>query len=110
MRARVLGSLQTVHRPQITWVTVIPEASSSQGESVARRHLLKLAQDNVYGDPTLVVLRSDNPVSALSSLASDHDLLVLGMHRSIDGKRVFGEFNITLLRQTEVATLLIGGR
>lgn len=91
-------------------MTVIPEASSVQGEAVARRHLLQLAQDNVYGDPTLMVVRNDDTVSALTSLAEDNDLLVLGMHRSTNGKRVFGDFNVALLKQTRIATLLIGGR
>jgi hypothetical protein len=109
MRARVMGSLQTARRPQITWVTIIAEDTPPALEAQARRHLLALAQDNVYGDPTLLVVKSDNPVEALAGLAEDHDLVILGMHRSETGTRVFGEFNLTVLERTRTATLLIGG-
>lgn len=109
MRARVLGSLQTDATPQITWVTVIPQETSAQAEAQTRRHLLKLARDNVYGDPTLLVLRDDNPVAALAKQCANHELLVLGMHRSGDGQRLFGEFNTSLVDQTHIATLVISG-
>lgn len=109
MRARVLGSLQTDATPQITWVTVIPQETSAQAEAETRRHLLKLARDNVYGDPTLLVLRDDNPVNALAKQCENHELLVLGMHRSGDGQRLFGEFNTALVQQTEIAALVISG-
>jgi amino acid transporter len=109
MRARVLGSLQTKNRPQITWVTIVPEGTSAATEAQARRHLHQLAQDNVYGDPILEIVQSDDPASTIARLASEHDLLVLGMHRAENGKRVFGEFNSVLLQKTDTATLLIGG-
>lgn len=109
MRARVLGSLQTARRPQITWVTILPEDTEAQAEVQCRRRLLQLAQDNVYGDPILEIVRSNDPLSTLAELATHHDLLVLGMHRSENGKRIFGEFNSALLRKTEGATILIGG-
>ncbi len=109
MRARVLGSLQTARRPQITWITIISPETSLAEEAQTRRHLLALAQDNVYGDPTLMILRSDDPVASLAKLSSEHDLLVLGMHRSADGRRIFGKFNTQLLQKTDCATLLIGG-
>gem|GEM_PF-242879 len=109
MRARVLGSLQTASTPQITWVTVIPPDSSSEQEAATRRYLLKLARDNVFGDPHLEVLRDSDPVAALSKLADEHELLVLGMHRTEAGKRLFGDFNARVLAQSKVATLLIGG-
>lgn len=109
MRARVLGSLQTRSRPQITWVTVVPEDASPALEAQTRRHLLRLAQDNVFGDPTVEVLRSNKPVEEIARVASSSDLLVLGMHRAKDGQRSFGEFNTQLIESTELATLIIGG-
>lgn len=109
LRARVLGSLQTARRPQITWVTVVAENTSAALEAQTRRHLLAIAQDNVYGDPTLLVLRSDKPVETIRDLCSDHDLLVLGLHRNDAGVRVFGDFNLALLETTETAALIIGG-
>lgn len=109
MRARVMGSLQTAGRPQITWVTVIAEQAPAQLEAQARRHLLALAQDNVFGDPTILIIKSDDPVSAISELANEHDLVVLGLHRSERGMRIFGEFNLAVLERTQTAALLIGG-
>lgn len=108
MRARVLGSLHTHARPEITWVTVVPSAATKEQENQANRRLLGLAQDNVYGDPLLRVERSDDPVAAITALCEEHDLLVLGLHRDEEGKRLFGSFNSQLLAHTEVATLLIG--
>ena len=109
MRARVLGSLHTDAAPQITWVTIIPTDTTELGEAQTRRYLLQLARDNVYGDPTLLVVRDDNPIEALATLADDHELLVLGMHRSSDGKRLFGDFNTAVVERTTIATLIIGG-
>lgn len=110
MRARVLGSLQTASRPQITWVTVIEPGATAAQEADSRRLLLQIARDNVYGDPMLTVVRHADPVEAIAKLAAAHDLLVLGMHRNDDGKRRFGEFNASLAQRTTVATLMIAGR
>lgn len=104
-----MGSLQTAGRPQITWVTVIAEDTPAPQEAQARRHLLNLAQDNVFGDPTLLVLKSNDPVGAISELATSHDLIVLGMHRAENGTRVFGEFNLAVLERTQIAAMLIAG-
>ncbi len=109
MRARVLGSLQTQGRPEITWVTVIPPSDTAESEAQTHRKLLSLARDNVYGDPVLKVLRSESPIEALAEMAAEHELLVLGMHRGDDGKRLLGSFNTALLAHTEVAALVISG-
>lgn len=108
MRARVLGSLHTHSRPEMTWVTVIPSSATKDEESQANRRLLGLARDNVYGDPRLRVQRSDDPVTTIAALAEEHDLLVLGLHRDEEGKRLFGSFNSRVLEKSECATLLIG--
>lgn len=109
MRARVLGSLQTQGRPEITWLSIIPASDTKESEATSHRKLLAIARDNVYGDPILKVVRSDHPIDALVQVAADHELLVLGMHRGRDGKRLFGSFNTAVLAKTQIATLLIGG-
>ena len=92
-----------------TWVTVIPASESQENEALTHRKLLTIARDNVYGDPILRVVRSDDPIAALAEVAKEHELLVLGMHRGQDGKRLIGAFNTALLSATNVAALLIGG-
>ena len=108
MRARVLGSLQTVRSPEVTWVTVISEGASDTEEAQVRRNLLALAQDNMYGSPTLMVERSDQPTERIAQIAAQHDLLVLELHRTANGQRGFGDFNSSLLEKTTTATLVIG--
>lgn len=107
LRARLLGSLGRGLGSDTTWLTALkPDANEAKlGER--RRALTQLAQDTTGRDPAVEVVRADDPVEPIVERSAEHDLLVLGLQRDKQGRRIFGQFALRVVTGAKCATILI---
>ncbi len=106
LRARLLGSLGRSGLRRVTFLRILPPGTGERERRHAEHTLRTFADEETRGSPNAEVLLSDDVVSALSTVAGEGDLLVLGLQRH-RGKRLFGEVALQVARQSRSATLLI---
>ncbi len=110
VRARLLGSLVRTGLTDITWITVVPEGAPEHREVEARRTLERVAADQSHARSSVEVVRSDDAAGAIADRADDHDLLVIGLQKDQEGRRVFGSFAAKIAAGTSSAILFISRR
>lgn len=108
LRARLLSSLQRGGTCLITFLRILPAASSDAECERARRDLVHFAQDEVSGVVEVEVVRDDRVQEEVVRRAVEFDLLVLGLQRQSRRKRVFGRVALEVVRNTSCATVMIG--
>jgi basic amino acid/polyamine antiporter, APA family len=110
LRARVLGSICRTTARQVTFVTVLPAASSDARAEEVRRSILDIADVHVPDRSTVTVLRHDDPVAALLDEARNHDLMILGLQSSRWRKKIFGQIALRMAREAPCATIMVSNR
>jgi hypothetical protein len=106
LRARLLGSLHRGAPRVVTFVRIMKSGTSEEDLRDAERRLLQFAEVEAPGKPEVRVVASDDVVAALTAMASDYDLVVLGMQR-VKGRRAFGRVALTVAARTATATIML---
>jgi len=110
LRARVLASLCRASPRELTFVSVVaPDASKDEVEE-ATMQLGKVSEMRIPGTIHKKLLRSDDARAALLAEAQNHDLMLLGLKEVGWGKRVLGDFTLSLANEAPCATLLLSRR
>ena len=109
LRARVLGTLCREQPREIVFMTVVPAAADDDEVKAARRATKRLAAMKIPVKPTVEVVRSDDPASAILAASERFDLLLLGL-RSRSGRKMLGSFNRRLAFEARCAVMLLSRR
>ncbi len=110
LRARVLSSICRDATREVTFVRVLPADADEDAAADALRAISQLAEVKVRGRPRVEVIRHDDPVRALLDLCAEHDLVVLGLHRSTWGRRGFGSFALRIAGEAACPAILLSRR
>jgi amino acid transporter len=105
LRARVLGTLCREAKREVVFLTVVPTAASEEDLATALRQVMKIPMT-----AKAEVIRSDDPASAILDEATRSDLLVLGLRRSRQGRKMLGSINRKLSREAACAVMLLSRR
>jgi hypothetical protein len=92
LRARVLGSLGRLGSPEVTYLRVVPSATTEASLRRAQRALTRLTEGRSQGDAHAEVVRSDAPLEEILTHAADADLMILGLQRVSRQEKMFGTF------------------
>jgi nucleotide-binding universal stress UspA family protein len=110
LRSRLLSSLN-LSGPlscEIRFLMILPESASDEAVERERRRLDSLAHDEVpSANLSIRVERSGRIVSAISAMAEQSDLLVLGLQRFGRHRKLFGPVTSAILQQTHCPTIMI---
>ena len=109
-RARLLGSLCRTGEREVTFLQVLPETATDLQCERARRRLAQFAEEEVPTQVSAQVLRSNTILEEITQIASDYDLLVLGLERVGRDRRRFGRLAPMLAQNIACATLMISRR
>jgi amino acid transporter len=110
LRARLLATLCRELPREIVFVTVVPAAAPEATVAEATRMLTRLAAMKLPVAPAVEVLRGDDIGAAVVAAAAGHDVLVLGLHRSRQGRKTMGDINRMIAFQAPCAVLLLARR
>jgi basic amino acid/polyamine antiporter, APA family len=109
LRARLLGSLCRGTARSVTFARILPCSAGAERVAESERSLRRVAEEEAPGQASTRVVQSDDLVGALVQLASEHDLLVLGIQR-LKGRRAFGRVALAAAARNPAATILISRR
>jgi hypothetical protein len=110
LRARLLATLCREMPREIVFVTVVPAAADAAAVADARRTVSRLATMKLPAEPAIEVLRDDDVGAAIVAAAAQHDVLVLGLHRSRQGRKTMGAINRKIAFEAPCAVLLLARR
>lgn len=110
LRARLLGSLATQHDIRVTYLRVVPAGTSQPRMESIERGLRVLAADELRGMAEVRVIDSDDAAGAVTEQIQQHDLTIMGLHRSSDQPKAFGAFTIKVARNTDRPLIMINHR
>lgn len=110
LRARFLGTLCRELPREIVFVTVVAANASDDTVASASRALTKLSTMRIPVQPSVQVIRSDDPAAAILAEAARSDLLILGLGRSRQGRKRLGAFNRNLAFDAACAVVLLSRR
>lgn len=110
LRARLLATLCRELPRELVFLSVIPEKSTDDELATAVKALKRLADMNIPGTPTLEVVRSGDPGAAILASAARCDLVVLGMRRSRQGKKMLGSINRRVVAEAACAVMVLSRR
>jgi amino acid transporter len=110
LRARLLGTLCRELPREIVFLTVVPTSADDEAVASSVRAVTKLSAINIPVKPTVSVVRSDDPAAAILAEAAHFDLLILGLRRSRQGRKVLGAFNRNLAFDAPCAVILLSRR
>lgn len=109
--ARLLGSICRTGNPEITFLRVVPEATGPDELERIRASLKVFAGDQLpYGRFNLKVEKSDDVAGAIKDMASDSDLVILGLRRLGRRKKSIGELALQIARAMDCPLLMISRR
>jgi len=107
LRARILGSLQYMGIDQIAFLQILPENSSEESLSRARKRLLRLAEDERIESAGIIVKPSNHPIDEIIRQAGENDLLILGLQRLGRRRKMIGAVVRRIAANTECGLILI---
>jgi len=107
LRARLLASLWRNNIRQISFLRILEEKVKAQAMEKIRVKLTRIAREEVPGAPEVVVVQSDDVFETIIEHATESDLVILGLQRLKDGRRVFGELALRVARETHCAIIMI---
>jgi nucleotide-binding universal stress UspA family protein len=107
LRARLLSSLYRSAPRQITYLRVVPEATSQRAFDNIQRELQRFAQDEVHAVSEALVIRSNDPLQTIIEHAKQSHLILLGLQRPGTEKRIFGNLPLTVAEQSDCAIIMI---
>ncbi len=99
--ARLLGSLSRSSKRQVNFVRIVPEDTNDIRHQAATRHLRRLAHDLCDHYESAEVIRSNDAIETVAEAAKDCDLLVLGVQRIGKGRKLFGNFVLSIARRVD---------
>ncbi|GIW78932.1 MAG: amino acid transporter [Gemmatales bacterium] len=104
--ARLLGSLTRTIEREITFLTVVPEGTSSGECRRLRKQMAREFLDLCPANADVQVAASNDVIETITTAASGTDLVILGIQR-FGKRRVFGQLTIELARRLDCPILLI---
>jgi len=107
LRARVLGSLWRASQPEIVFVQIMPEHTSETDKLKSEARLHRFASRIIPGDTTQEVILCDDVPTKLISLASESDLLILGLGKPGPTNTTFGNLPIRIAKETKIGLIYI---
>jgi hypothetical protein len=108
--ARLLGSLSRKPKRQVTFLRVVPTGTSLRRWRRIRRDLDRMARDNVSGRCEREVIKSDDPVAAITRRAEECGLVILGVQRIGPRQKLFGRFTRQIAQRTRCPIIVISRR
>ena len=109
-RARLLGSLCRTGKREVTFLQVLPEHASDFQCDRAQRRLTQYANEEVPTRADALVVRHNKPLEAITDMANNHDLTILGLERIDKNRRQFGQLAPALAQNITCATIMISRR
>ena len=109
-RARLLGSLCRTGKREVTFLQVLPEHISDFQCDRAQRRLTQFANEEVPTRVDALVVRHNKPLEAITDMANNHDLAILGLERIDKNRRQFGQLAPILAQNITCATIMISRR
>jgi APA family basic amino acid/polyamine antiporter len=108
--ARLLGSLSRKQKRRVTFLRVVPEATTAADMKRIRRELDRMARDNSAGESDREVIASDDAVGAIAARTQEGGLVILGIQRIGPNQKLFGQFTRQIARQTSCPIMVISRR
>jgi nucleotide-binding universal stress UspA family protein len=105
--ARLLGSLSRSNQRQVSFLRVVPESTPQKRYRIVTRHLQRFAYDLYDDDSEIHVVRDDQPLDVIAEAASACDLLVLGVQRTADRRKLFGPLIFSLARRVSCPIVVV---
>jgi basic amino acid/polyamine antiporter, APA family len=109
LRARLLGTLCRDRTRELRFVTVVATKATAAEEAEALRTVKRAADLNIPVTPTVDVVRSDDPASAILAEAAKADLLVLGVQTK-SGRKAFGDVALGIARGAPCAVIMLSSK
>jgi nucleotide-binding universal stress UspA family protein len=110
LRARLIANLSRARRRRVTYHRVLAEGASQREHDEARKGLVRMAQDEASGHAEVVLSRAADASLALVRACQGADLVVLGLQRLANRRRVFGDLTLRLATETSTPLILISQR
>ncbi|MFW6346973.1 MAG: amino acid permease [Cyclonatronaceae bacterium] len=107
LRARIAGSLWRASQPEMHFVQIVPEETDAATFQRNEKALKRFSTRIIPGSTTAEVLRHNDPKAALLEQARAHDLVIIGLGKTKDGRRIFGDLSLSLARQTSTGLIFI---
>ena len=109
-RARLLGSLCRTGEREVIFLQVVSKGVSEFQRDRAEQTLAQFAREEVPGNVSALVVRSNTPLEEITQRAADFDLVVLGLERMGKNRRRFGQLAPALGNNIDCATIMISRR
>ena len=110
LRARLLGTLSRELPRELVFLTVLPLAATDDEVAAAVRSVTRLADMNIPGTPAIQVVRGDDVAGAIVAAAAGFELVVLGMRRSRQGRKMLGGINRAIVAQATCGVIVLSRR
>ena len=116
LRARLLGTLARTSDARVTYLRVVPSATTEASIARTRRSLERFAntgrEATDFGAYQAVVVPHDDPLRAIAERAAGADLMVLGLERASRQQKAIGDFSRNLVAATpeSCAVVLMSGK
>jgi APA family basic amino acid/polyamine antiporter len=110
LRARLLASLGRNKNGHINFLRIVNPATSQADCKSLKRSLERSVPPEIAHDFTVTVIRSAAVQETIMAHAMECDLVVLGLQRTGQQRKAFGQLSLDLARETETAMIMLGGR
>jgi hypothetical protein len=108
LRARLLGSLRRLGRPEVTYLSVLPPAAGDEAVSRLLRRLSASADDEMGGFAEVAVERHADPAARIAERAADADLLILGLYQEAGRHLRLSPLILRIAREAPCALVVLG--
>ncbi|MFH1748533.1 MAG: amino acid permease [Planctomycetota bacterium] len=110
LRARLLASIHRLGARETTLLRVVPSTAAPRDQERAAAELRRVAKDEVAGNSRAIVVAEDDVANAVARQAAEADLVVLGLRRIGQRRKVFGELALRVARETNCGIIMISRR
>ena len=110
LRARLLASIHRMGARESTLLRVVPSSMTLRDQERAATELRRVAKDEVAGNSNAIIVAEDDVVSAVVRQAAQADLVVLGLKRIGQRRKVFGDLALRIARETNCGIIMISRR
>ncbi|MBU0638322.1 MAG: amino acid permease [Planctomycetes bacterium] len=107
LRARLLASIHRLGARETTLLRVMPSTAPPRDRDRAAAEMRRVAKDEVAGDARTIVVAEDDVAGAVARHAAEADLVVLGLRRIGQRRKVFGELALRVARDTNCGIIMI---
>jgi basic amino acid/polyamine antiporter, APA family len=110
LRARLLATLCRDRHREVVFLAVVPEEADPDAAQAAERSVQQLARMKLPMTAIAEVARGDDPAAVILRHARRADLLVLGLRRSRQGRKMLGTLTRRLATEAPCAVILLSRR